>query len=81
MGLKHVFILCNQNLKKKIKTHETLGKTMSLRVLEYKSLIILLATLMSNGFSYNFFGWKKRKEIASKQLANAANHELFRFIE
>jgi hypothetical protein len=67
--------------KNSIKKHELLEKVMSLSVLEYKSLIILSATLMSNGFSYNFFGWEKRKEIASKQLANAANHKLFRFAE
>ena len=38
--------------KNTIETHETPVKAMNLCVLEYKDLIILWATLMSNGFSH-----------------------------
>ena len=51
MRLKYVFILYAKP-KNTIETHETPVKAMNLCVLEYKDLIILWATLMSNGFSY-----------------------------
>jgi len=57
MSRKYVFILFSKpkkRLKSKIKAHETLGKDNEVVVLVYKSLIILLATLMSNGFSHTF---------------------------